>query len=118
MQDDTITISTVDGFIVARVTVPHFEESHAQALLTKLSAAAEEAPATPVLLDLSRVASMPSMVIGAMVTLWKKFQDSKQRFILVGLQQPVRNTLAICRLDRLFEMADNEEAAKKRVRPA
>jgi len=117
MQADDMTIMTLDGIILARALCPNMEEQHAQALLQQLLAAIEQTPSAPVLLDLSKVATMPSMAIGALVTLWKKLQDGHQRFILVGLQTPVLHTLAVCRLDKLFEFCDSEEEAKIRLRP-
>jgi anti-anti-sigma factor len=117
MQPNEITITTEDGIIFARVDSANLDERHAQALLQQLLAAVEQTPTSPVLLNLSQVATLPSMVIGALVTLWKKLQDSHQRFVLVGLQGPVRQTLAVCRLDKLFEFCDGEDEARNRLRP-
>jgi anti-anti-sigma factor len=115
MQPNDITIE--DQIIVARVQTAHLDEPQAQALLQQLLAAVAQSPAVPVLLNLTQVATMPSMAIGALVTLWKKLQDGRQKFILVGMQGPVRNTLAVCRLDKLFEFCDSEEEARNRLRP-
>ena len=117
MPPNDIAITTENGIIVVRVQAANLEEQHAQSLLQQVTAAAAQTPAAPVLLNLSPVAYMPSMAIGALVTLWKKLQESRQRLILVGAQSPVRHTLAVCRLDKLFEFCDGEEAAKNRLRP-
>jgi anti-anti-sigma factor len=117
MQPNEIAITTEDGIIVARVATAHLDEQQAQALLQQLLAAVAQSPAVPVLLNLTQVTTMPSMAIGALVTLWKKLQDSHQRFVLVGLQGPVRQTLSVCRLDKLFEFCDGEEEAMKRLHP-
>jgi anti-anti-sigma factor len=117
MQPNEIAITTEDGIIVARVAATHLDETQAQALLQQLLAAVAQSPVSPVLLNVSQVATMPSMAIGALVTLWKKMQDGRQRFVLVGMQGPVRQTLAVCRLDKLFEFCDGEEEARKRLHP-
>ena len=117
MKSDDIQISTEDGLVIARVQAPHLEEDHAQLLLQELLPACEKLPTAPVLVNLSQVTTMPSMAIGALVTLWKKLQDRKQRLILVGAQGAVRHTLAVCRLDKLFEFSESEGEAKKRVNP-
>ena len=118
MDAKNIAITSQDGIIVARVGFANLEEQHAQALMQQLLQAIEQAPGAPVLLNLSQVAAMPSMAIGALVTIWKKCQDGRRRFILVGMQAPVRNTLALCRLDKLFEFSESEEQAKGRLQPA
>jgi anti-anti-sigma factor len=118
MQASDIKTATEEGIIFARIEVTHLEEEHAQMLLQGVMAAAAQTPAAPIIVNMSKVASMPSMAIGALVTLWKKVQDSRQRLILVGMQGAVRNTLSVCRLDKFFEFCDSETEAKKRVHPA
>jgi anti-anti-sigma factor len=109
-----ITVTAQGEIILARVECANMEARHAQALVAELSAVGQT-PALPVVLDLSPVTRMPSMCIGVLVTLLKRFQGTKQRFILAGLQPPVRQTLTICRLDKLFELADSVDEAKARL---
>ncbi len=112
-----ITITAQEGIILARVECEHMEDQHAQALVVQLVAAADQAPSLPIVLDLSQVSIMPSMSISVLVTLWKKFQGSGQRFILADVQPQVRRTLTICRLDKVFELSDTVEEARLRLRP-
>ena len=76
-----------------------------------LSSAAAERPNLPVVLDLTQVKYVPSMALGTLVMLMRHLQKNKQRFLLVGLQPEVRTVLAITRLDKLFEIHPNLEAA-------
>jgi anti-anti-sigma factor len=115
MQSNDIQVTTEEGIIVARVEAAHLGEDHAQALLQALLAASAQTPAAPIVVNMSKVVSMPSMAIGALVSLWKKVQDSHQRLILAGMQGAVRNTLTVCRLDKFFEFCDSEQEARKRL---
>lgn len=117
MEADEITIDAQDGILLARAAYPCLEDEHAQALMQRVLSAAEQTPVLPVVLDLSQVNSMPSMSIGALVALWKKLKDGKRRFILAAVQPQVRQTLAVCRLDKLFELCDSVEEAKRRLGP-
>jgi anti-sigma B factor antagonist len=76
-----------------------------------LSSAAAQRPHLPVALDLTQVKYVPSMALGTLVMLMRHLQKSKQRFLLMGLQPEVRTVLAITRLDKLFEIHPNLEAA-------
>jgi len=116
-QANEITITAQDGIILARVTCAHMEDQHAQALVVQLMAAADESPSLPIVLDLSAVAIMPSMSIGVLVTLWRSFHDRRQRFILAAAQPSVRQTLTLCRLDKVLEICDGVEEARLRLRP-
>ena len=76
-----------------------------------MTAAAEQAPGLPVVVDLSNVQVMPSMAIGALVSMWKTIKTDERRFVLVGLQPRVRETLTICRLTTLFEIHETVDEA-------
>ena len=69
------------------------------------------------MLDLSQVTIMPSMSIGVLVALGKTFQECRRRFILADVRPQVRQTLTLCRLDRLPEFCDSAEEAKLRLLP-
>ena len=112
-----ITITAQDGILLTRMECAHMEDQHAQALVVQLMAAVEQTPTLPIVLDLSQVTVMPSMSIGVLVTLWKTFQGRRQRFILADVQPQIRQTLTLCRLDKLFELCDSVEEAKLRLRP-
>jgi anti-anti-sigma factor len=116
-QANEITIAVQDGILLTTIECAHMEDQHAQALVLQLMAAVEQSPGLPVVLDLSRVTIMPSMSIGVLVTLWRKFQSSGQRFVLAGPQPQVRQTLTVCRLDKLLELCDSVADARRRLGP-
>jgi anti-anti-sigma factor len=49
------------------------------------------------------------MALGAIVVLLNTLKQHGQKFILVGLQPAVRDSLAVTRLDKLFEIRDDVE---------
>ncbi len=102
--------------VVLHILADRPNESNLTALRSEVTAAAAESPELPVILDMTKVAFMPSLSLGAMVQLSRQFQVRKQRLMLAGLQQFVRETMTITRLDRLFEIHDDVPAALKAVR--
>jgi anti-anti-sigma factor len=102
----TAEILTQEGFILARLQCAELDEPHARDMQEQITAASEQAAGLPVVLDLSPVRFVPSLSVGALVALLQKLKQRGQRLVLVGLQPPVRETLAICRLTKLFEIHD------------
>jgi anti-sigma B factor antagonist len=80
-----------------------------------LASAAEKHPNLPIVLDLTPVNYVPSMALGTLVMFMRQLKDTSQRFVLVGLQPEVRTVLAITRLDKLFEIKTDLEAAAKHL---
>ena len=115
-ESNEIDIQSNGNAVVARIEGTQLGEDLAGTLQTQIAAAAEKAGDLPVLIDMSRVEFMPSMSIGALVSIWQKFKKVNRRFILVGLQPTVRETLTICRLDKVFDISDSVEDALSRIR--
>ena len=111
-----IEIKTDEEIILAALQCTRMEDEHAQAMQTEVLAAAEQASHLPVVLDMSKVEMLPSLSIGALVTLLQKFKQDGRRFVLVGLQPKARETLTVCRLDKLFEICDSLEETLSRIR--
>ena len=64
-----------------------------------------------VVVDLGRVAIVPSLALGLLVQLLNKCKARQQELKLVGLQPQIRQIFAMTRLDRLFQFADDVESA-------
>lgn len=64
-----------------------------------------------VIVDLSDVGLISSVFAARLVALNKRIRTAKGRLILCGMNQLVRETFQGCRLDRLFEISDDEKAA-------
>ena len=64
-----------------------------------------------VVIDLSTVNHINSLLMARLVLLNKRVRAAKGELILCGLNQFARDTLRGCRLDRVFDICDNTEAA-------
>ena len=115
-EPNEIRIETDDHAVLATIDGARLDEALACSLQARIAEAAEAAEHLPVLIDMSRVEFMPSMAIGALVSMWQKFKKADRRFILAGLQPHVRQTLTVCRLDRVFDLCDTVDDALSRIR--
>lgn len=108
-------ISTMDSHILVALQCAKLDEEHTQDLQAKVSAAADQSPEIPVIIDMSAVGFMPSLSIGALVAILQQTKQRNQRFILTSLDETVRQVLAMCRLDKLFEIHDSPQAAIQKL---
>ena len=115
-QSSVITIKPHEEFVLVTVECAMMEDDHAQAMQTEVAEAAEGTPNLPVVLDMSQVKMLPSISIGAIVTLWQKFKQDNRKFIIIGLCEKIREMLTVCRLDKLFELCENVDDALLRIR--
>jgi anti-sigma B factor antagonist len=97
--------------VVAVVEQAEMDEASTGKMQAEVLAGAEQAKELPVALDLSKVSFFPSLSLGAIVVLLNTLKKRGQKLILVGLQPPVREALALTRLDKLFEIRDDVEEA-------
>ena len=111
-----ITIKPHEEIVWIALECERMEDERATALQAAVAEAAEKAPALPVVLDMSKIQMLPSLSIGALVAVWRRLKEGGQRFILVGLQPAVRQTLTTCRLDKVFDICDDVDQALSRVR--
>ena len=102
-------------FVLAKLQCTELDEAHASDMQKKTQAAADESPDLAIILDMAQVQFVPSLSLGALVTVLQYARQRQQRFILVGLQPDVRQAFAVCRLDKIFEIYDTVEAASSRI---
>ncbi len=114
----SISIELEPEAIRAVVNQAQLNDATIDKLFADVSGAAAQHPGLPVILDLTAVNYVPSMALGTLVMLMRQLKNSNQRFILVGLQSEVRTVLAITRLDKLFEIQTNYDAALRHLRGA
>ena len=110
-------VERLDDVVVIRVQVRDLDEAHTKAVHADVNAAAAESPGLPFILDLSSVKFLPSITLGAMVRLGQSFRARNQRLLLTGLQPTIRQVLTITKLDRMFEIQDDVDAALRATRP-
>ena len=110
--DDPITIEKTGGAIVARPQVKMLDQTALKALDLSIDQASEPEPRAPlVILDLSRVAIVPSLALGPLMHIAGKCARRKQRLKLAAAQPQVRKVFALTRLDEVFDFADTVESA-------
>ncbi len=114
-QTPGIAIETTEALIVGAIECMQMDDEHAKIMLTEVAKAAEQAPDLPVVLDMSKVEMLLSISIAGLVALLQQFKAEGRKFMLAGLQPKVRETLAICRLDKLFDICDSVEEARSRL---
>ena len=117
-EQESLVIHPHDEIIHAEVQCAELDEDVSNEMQDRMLEAAATNRRLPVVLDMSKVAFVPSLSIGALVTLLTELKKADQRLLLVGLQSPVREVLAITHLDRIFDIHDTVDAALDHIRLA
>jgi anti-anti-sigma factor len=110
-----IKIELGDDVVLAELQCSDMDEEHTTDMQEKLSAISEESEQLVMVLDMSKVEFMPSLSIGALISVMQNLKKKGQRFILAGLQSKVRETLTACRLDKLFEIFDSVDDVRANI---
>ena len=108
---DPIAIEKTGGAVVVRPHVKMLDGSAFDALERAIDQGGESEPSALVILDLSRVAIIPSLALGLLMRLGGKLAGRQQKLKLVGVQPQVRKVFALTRLDEVFEFAESVESA-------
>ena len=113
-SDNPVTIEKTGGAIVARPQVKMLDQNALRALDLAVDQASESEPRAPlVILDLSRVAILPSLALGVLMRIASTCARRQQRLKFVGVQPQIRKVFALTRLDEVFQFADSVESAMK-----
>jgi anti-anti-sigma factor len=107
-----IKITCQEKWILAELQCTEMDEQHASNMRTRILEAHKESPKLPVVLVMSKAKFVPSLSLGALVTVQQTLQQKKQRLILVGLRPNIREIMVVCHLDKLFEMCDSIDEAR------
>jgi anti-anti-sigma factor len=111
-QTPVVPIEKVGSAIIARPQGKMIEDHELKTLMQGIDQmTAGESTLSLVVLDLSRVALVPSLVLGLLVQLSTKCKARGQKLKLAGATVQVRQVFAITRLDRVFEFSPSVEAA-------
>ena len=114
-EQEAIIIEPHSRILLAVLQAARMDEEAARAIQARVLDAADQSPDRPVLLDMSKVEFMPSLSLGVLVALLRKFKQEGRRFILAGLKPQVRETLTICRLIKVFEIYDTVDDALLKI---
>jgi anti-anti-sigma factor len=110
-----ISVEARPDVVLVRALSGDLGETEVVRFRNELAEAAGKSPAMPFIVDLATVKFVPSLALGVLVRLVNEFRARRQRLVFVSLQAPVRQVLAITRLDRVMEIADDVNAALRSV---
>lgn len=107
-----ITIERKGNALVVCPQMKMMDHEAIKSLIRSVEEASGEEPRAPlVVLDLSRVATVPSMALGLLVHVLNGCRSREQRLVLAEVRPQVRQLFALTRLDQVFQFADSVEAA-------
>lgn len=98
-----IDVDVRETALIATIRRAALDERSSARVESEVSGAASEYPGLPVILDLSRVNFAPSVALSALVRLRNGFKFEGRRLLLAAPARPVRDTIAVTRLDRIIE---------------
>jgi anti-anti-sigma factor len=116
--DPVIAIKPHEQVVWAVIQCEELNEDTTARMQDELFAAADREPRHPVVLDLSNVSFIPSLGLGGLLNLVQYLAHEGHRFLLIGLKPQIRTTLAVTKLDQLFEICYDMEAAENHLREA
>ena len=106
-----VTVQRTGSTVVARAHVKMMDDEALKTLRRLVDEASGAGGVQLVVIELSKVTILPSMALGLLVQISNKCKSREQRLTLAGVPPLVRQVFSITRLDRVFQFADNVEAA-------
>ncbi|MFP4106834.1 MAG: STAS domain-containing protein [Phycisphaerae bacterium] len=117
MPENSLSVKETDGILIVGfgdITV--LDSSSVQNISRRLLELPDRHDQCRMVLDFDEVTMITSQVLGILITLHKKCNETDGRFIIAGLQPRLRKIFHITRLERILEFADNTETALARLR--
>ena len=109
---DPVVIENIDTGVVARLNLKFLDDQTLKRMDEMIDKAACGRPGVNVIvIDMSYVQIVPSLGLGAILQLSKKYEERKQHVKLAAVQPQVRTTMAITKLDRILDLEETVEAA-------
>ena len=109
---DPIVVEPTETGVVARLNLKLLDDHSLKRMDDMIDKAACGRPGvTNIVLDMSQVRIVPSLGLGLLIQLMKKYKERKQYVKLAAVQPQVRTTMAITKLDRVLDLHDTVEAA-------
>ena len=108
------TIENTGAAIVVRPQVKLLDQSAFREIERSIDRASESEPRVPlVVLDLSRVAIIPSLTLGLLMRVANECAARQQTLKLAAVQPQIRKVFALTRLDEVFQFAESVESATR-----
>jgi len=118
LSDSHLEVGKNDGLIVVRLG-NHLvlDELTVSEISDELLGVADRPDCHRLLLDFSGVAQLSSAMLALLVRLHRKMEPKGEKLRLCGITAHLRSVFATTRLDRLFDIKDNEADALRAVTP-
>lgn len=113
-ESSFVSTAPIGKGMIARVLVPKITEREAEIVSREVAAAAMGAN-WRVALDMSQVSFLASAGIGTLVNLHQQSKKAGGQFVVFGLNDQLMQVLKISRLDKLFPIKPDADAAGKLV---
>ena len=101
---DIIKIDPHEQVVLVTIQPTRLDAMIAAELENEVSRAALDTPDLPIVLDMSNVKFAPSVVLGALVNLFKGLRMSGRKLFVIGVNRQIRGTLSVTRLDALMNI--------------
>jgi anti-anti-sigma factor len=103
-----------DGILTIQFQTPRIlDESQLEQVTREVLAQLDKSTEEKVILDFRPVQFMSSSMLGKLVMIHKKCKEFKIKLKLSGISPEIREVFKISRLDKLFDIAADEPAARK-----
>jgi anti-sigma B factor antagonist len=107
-----LEVKTVEGVTVVRFPAARIvEEEDIQATFEELQGLLDKKGKREVVLDFRKVKFLSSAVLGRLMVTYKKMRAAGGRMILCGIARDILEVFQITRLDAVFTIKEDEEAA-------
>lgn len=105
-----LAVHAGDGQTIVRFdNLDSLNESNSEPIGQQLTAVAEDASGTTLVLDFNPIRFVTSTALGKLVSLHKKVRTQGGRLVLTNVCEAIQEVLAITRLDTLFDVEPNDD---------
>lgn len=113
-ESSFVSLDPMGRGVVAHILSPKLTEREAEIVTTEIAEAALVS-GWRVAVDMSEVGFMASAGIGALVNLYQQAKKGGGKLVVFGLSDQLAEVLKISRLDKLFPIKPDLEAAAKLI---
>lgn len=109
---ESIAVEETQEALVVTILLEHVDYMLIDKLQRRICAQGTMASKSNVILDFRHVGHVSSMLMGALVKMLTKLGQDGRRFSLVGINQRIRGSFKMMRIDTLFEVHETLEDAQ------
>lgn len=107
-----VTVSAEPNCIIVSVQVRQLDYPTMAQIERRISGGHSSGRGKRIVLDLCRVDSIPSVMMGALIDMLNNLHGQGHRLVLAGLSDKVRGSFTVTRLDVLFDICNTVDDAR------